>query len=217
MGLTSRDDPAARADGSAGTPSRSFVAAAREPIIVAIFVLAGIFEVLSGDPVAHGAVLFAVGGLLSWDAVHRRHQEPDPSPAEPSGEPLPRPRVKPAVVFAGLAFAALAGTFGRYTWPSTISIVGPGAAGVAVAWRKPTHQARDPLVLDPCGTVSWVVVFLALALWELAALLLQPSLTTPSPAHPTISTLMDPVLATHLGRSITLLLWLAFGWLLMDR
>lgn len=101
MGLTSRDDPAARGDESASTPSRSFVAAAREPIIVAIFVLAGIFEVLSGDPVAHGAVLFAVGGLLSWDAVHRRHQERDPSPAEPSVEPLPRPRVKPAVVFAG--------------------------------------------------------------------------------------------------------------------
>jgi len=60
-------------------------------------------------------------------------------------------------------------------------------------------------------------VFLALALWELAALLLQPSLTSPSAAHPTISTLMDPVLASHLGRSIALLLWLAFGWLLMER
>jgi hypothetical protein len=217
MGSTSRDDPAARGDASAGTPSRSFAAAAREPIIVGIFVLAGIFEVLSGDPVAHGAVLFAVGGLLSWDAVHRRHQEPDPSPAEPSVEPLPRARVKPAVVVAGLAYAALAGTFGRYTWPSTISIVGPGAAGVAVAWRKPTHQATDPPGLDPWGTASWVAVFLALALWELAALLLQPSLTTPSSAHPTISTLMDPVLASNLGRSLTLLLWLAFGWLLMDR
>src|SRR4029453_16347209 len=210
MGSTSRDDPAARGDASAGTPSGSFAAAAREPIIVAIFVLAGIFEVLSGDPVAHGAVLFAVGGLLSWDAVHRRHQEPDPSPAEPSVEPLPRARVKPAVVFAGLAYAALAGTFGRYTW---LSIVGPGAAGVAVAWRKPTHQATDPLGLGPGGTVSWVAVFLALALWELGALLVQPSLTTPSPAHPTISTLMDPVLASHLGRSITLLPWLASGCL----
>src|SRR5512132_2484006 len=197
MGSTSRDDPGARKDGSAGTPARSFVAAAREPIIVAIFVLAGIFEVLSGDPVAHGAVLFAVGGLLSWDAVHRRHQEPDPSPAEPSVEPMLRPRVTPLMVSAGLAYAALVGTFGRYTWPATVSVVGPGAAGVAVAWRRPTRQATEPL-----------------ALWELAALLLQPSLTTPSPAHPTISTLMDPVLASHLGRSITLLLWLAFGWLL---
>ena len=49
MGSTSRDDPADNGDASARTPSRSFVAAVREPIIVAIFVLAGIFEVLSGD------------------------------------------------------------------------------------------------------------------------------------------------------------------------
>jgi hypothetical protein len=213
MGSTSRDDPGARGDESAGTPPRSFPAAAREPIIVAIFVLAGIFEVLSGDPVVHGAVLFAVAGLLSGDAVHRRHEEPEASPAEPSV----KPRVTPAIVFAGLAYAALVGTFGRYTWPSTVSIVGPGAAGVAVAWRRPTHQATEPLGLDPWGTVSWVAVFLALALWELAALLLQPSLTTPSSAHPTISTLTDPVLASHLGRSITLSLWLASGWLLLGR
>jgi hypothetical protein len=71
--------------------------------------------------------------------------------------------------------------------------------------------------VDPWGTVSWVAVFLALALWELAALLLQPSLTTPSAAHPTISTLTDPVLASHLGRSITLSLWLVLGWLLLER
>lgn len=217
MGSTSRDDhPAARGSASAGTPRRSFVAAAREPIIVAIFVLAGIFEVLSGDPVAHGLVLFAVAGLLSWDALQRRYPEPDASPVEPSVMRV-TPRVTPAIVFAGLAYAAVAGTFGRYTWPSTISVVGPGAAGVAVAWRRPTHQAGEPLGLDPWGTLSWVAVFLALALWELAALLLQPSLTTPSTAHPTISTLMDPVLASHLGRSITLLLWLAFGWLLVER
>jgi hypothetical protein len=216
MGSTSRDDPGARRDASPGTPSRSFLAAAREPIIVAIFVLAGIFEVLSGA-VAHGAVLFAVGGLLSWDAVHRRHQEPDPSPAESPVEPLLRPRVTPVMVFAGLAYAGLVGTFGRYTWPLTVSVVGPGAAGVVVAWRRPTHQATEPLGLDPWGTVSWVAVFLALALWELAALLLQPSLTTPSAAHPTISTLTDPVLASHLGRSITLSLWLVFGWLLLER
>ena len=213
MGSTSRDDPGARGDESAGTPPRSFPAAAREPIIVAIFVLAGIFEVLSGDPVVHGAVLFAVAGLLSGDAVHRRHEEPEASPAEPSV----RFRLTPAVVVAGLAYAVVAGTFGRYTWPSTVTVVGPGAAGVAAAWRRPTHQATEPLGLDPWGTVSWVAVFLALALWELAALLLQPSLTTPSAAHPTISTLTAPVLASHLGRSITLSLWLASGWLLLGR
>jgi len=151
--------------------------------------------------------------VLSWDAVHRRHEEPDAQQAEPSV----RFRLTPPVVVAGLAYAVVVRTFGRYTWPSTVAIVGPGAAGVAAAWRQPTHEEPEPRGLDRLETLAWVAVFLALALWELAALLLQPSLTTPSPAHPTISTLMDPVLASHLGRSITLLLWLAFGLLLVER
>jgi hypothetical protein len=60
-------------------------------------------------------------------------------------------------------------------------------------------------------------VFVALGLWELQALLLQPSLTTSSWAHPTLSTLMDPVLASHLGRSISLGAWLLIGGWLLER
>jgi len=52
-------------------------------------------------------------------------------------------------------------------------------------------------------------------LWELTQLLLQPTLTTDSYAHPTISVLTDPVLASHVGRSILLFVWLAVGWFLV--
>ncbi len=41
-------------------------------------------------------------------------------------------------------------------------------------------------------------------LWELWSLLQQPSLTVTSSAHPTISALADPVLATPPGRAIIL-------------
>ncbi len=120
---------------------------------------------------------------------------------------------------AGLAYAAVVGTFGRYTWPSMVAVVGPGGGRRGGGLAPARAHARGHRSARPgsVGTLSWVAVFLALALWELAALLLQPSLTTPSAAHPTISTLMDPVLASHLGRSITLLLWLASGWLVVER
>jgi hypothetical protein len=71
--------------------------------------------------------------------------------------------------------------------------------------------------LDPRGVRAWAAVFLALALWELTNLLLQPSLTEGSSDHPTISVLMDPVLATHAGRSLFLALWLWLGWFLLER
>jgi hypothetical protein len=67
------------------------------------------------------------------------------------------------------------------------------------------------------GTLAWVVVLVAGCLWELGALLQQPSLTTDSYSHPTISTLTDPLLAAAPGRAVLLLGWLAFGWYLVER
>jgi hypothetical protein len=60
-------------------------------------------------------------------------------------------------------------------------------------------------------------VFVAACLWELWSLLEQPNLATSSYAHPTISTLTDPVLSTWAGRSIVLAGWLALGWFLVER
>ena len=63
----------------------------------------------------------------------------------------------------------------------------------------------------------WAGLLAAAGVWELVALSLQPSLTTTSYAHPAISTLTDPVLATHAGRSAALAIWVATGWLLARR
>ena len=71
--------------------------------------------------------------------------------------------------------------------------------------------------LPIAGTLVWAVVLVFGCLWELAALLLQPSITTDSYAHPTISTLTDPVLASSPGRSLVLAAWLALGWYLVER
>ena len=60
-------------------------------------------------------------------------------------------------------------------------------------------------------------MFVALGLWELMALLMQSSLVVADPAHPTISTLMDPVLAAGYRRALFLLGWLGFGAYLLER
>jgi hypothetical protein len=196
----------------------SFLHRVREPVVVAIFVLAGIFEVLSGDPVVHASVLFAAGAVLAWDGIHRRRRVrvAVTEPAEHVGG-WERPTLTAPILLLGVSCAFVVALFDRYSWPSTLGVVAPGAAGVVAAWRTPSQEDPPPNRLDPVGAAAWAGVFLALALWELAALLLQPSLTTPSEAHPTISTLMDPILATYAGRSIVLTLWLAFGWYLLGR
>ena len=56
---------------------------------------------------------------------------------------------------------------------------------------------------------------MAVGVLELVSLLLQPSLRASSYAHPTLSYLMDPILSSHTGRSLTLLVWIGLGWFLL--
>ena len=86
-----------------------------------------------------------------------------------------------------------------------------------LSWPGPLHRRPEPGPIGTVGAVAWMSVFIGLGLWELTQLLLQPNLTTDSYAHPTISTLSDPIFATHPGRTIGLLVWLLFGWFLVRR
>jgi hypothetical protein len=111
------------------------------------------------------------------------------------------------MVAGSLAFAAIVGDFARYSWPMTIAVLVPASAAVASSWG-PTEGAteRPSDDRDPARNIPWIVVFVALGLWELLQLLQQPSFRTDSFDHPTISVLSDRYLASYAGRSIGLLL-----------
>jgi hypothetical protein len=189
----------------------------RDPVVT-ILLLAGIFDGLSGNPV-HAILLFAVAAALGRDAI--RSRRPAPASAEPAASHALVERAAPpraVTVILAVAFSLIVGSFGRYSWPATTAVLFPAAVGLAIAWRGPRHGVGpDPGKLDPAGAMAWVAVFVTLALWELTNLLLQPSLTTDSAAHPTISVMTDPILASHAGRSVAVLGWLLFGWFLIER
>jgi len=130
-------------------------------------------------------------------------------------------RRRPALLAAGLAggalYAVVVGSFSRYSWPATVAVAGLGAAVVAVGWRGPRHTRPAPPRPPAVGLALWGAVFVAACLWELWSLLEQPNLATSSYAHPTISTLTDPVLSTWAGRSVVLAAWLGLGWFLVER
>ena len=218
------------ADGSApeAPARRRALRLLRDPV-VAVFVLAGIFDLLSGDFVVHGLVLFAVAGALVWDAIRAKRvnvssaaETPVAQPVGPTRSETPasmvarrRPSPVPAAL-AGLVFAGVVGGFAQYSWPASIAVLIPGAAAVAIAWRGPIGIRHEGPRVEQAGAMAWTAVFLTLAVWELAALLLQPSLTISSYAHPTISVLMDTVLASHVGRSMFLAVWMTVGWVLLE-
>jgi len=201
----------------------------RQPV-VPVLMIAGVVDAISGSPVGHGMMLIVVAVGLALDTVRRRNAQPAaPAEVEEHGgadafvvlaeRPQPHApaflRPAPRLFLGGLAYAVIVGAFARYSWPVTVAVMAPGVAAIAIAWAAPSRG--EPESVGRFGAGAWATVFIALGLWELAALLLQPDLVTMSWAHPTISYLMDPVLASHAGRSATLFLWLVFGWFLLER
>jgi hypothetical protein len=205
--------------GSRAEPTRLRVFGSPAVPVVAILVLAGVFDGISGNPI-HSILLFATAVALTRDEVRRLRGHRGPmEPLEPleMADPRGSRRLTLAVMVLAATFALFVGGFGRYSWPATVAILIPGTAVLIVAWRGPVRRSPDPGPLPPAGIVVWSSVFVALALWELSSLLLQSSLTTDSYAHPTISVMTDPVLAGHPGRTAALFLWLAVGWFLLGR
>jgi hypothetical protein len=186
------------------------LAAVLDPAVVVLF-LAGCVDLVAGDPLSHGLVLVAVAAVLVADGRRRRPDRPRAGSPALVLERVPAP----LLAAAGLADAWVAGGLARFTWPATVAVAGPGLAAMAMTWRHPPAEDGDRVRVHPLGLAAWAAVFVALALLELAALLLQPSLTVGSQAHPTISVLVEPLLAGHLGRSTGLALWLAAGWYLV--
>ena len=207
----------------------SVLAGFREPVVWILLAIA-FFTSISGKPV-DGVLMLIVAIGLAWDAGRRarnrgaaRAAGGSADPAQPA-EPRPASRaggrrrvlVVAALLAGGAAFAGVMGSFIRYSWPATAGIICLGTAVVLIGWHGPLRQRQVRGRLPVVGTLMWAVVLVFGGLWELAALLLQPSITTDSYAHPTISTLTDPMLATSPGRSLVLAAWLALGWYLVER
>jgi hypothetical protein len=210
MSEGARTETGRRAQGSV------LLAPVREPVVV-FLLLAGFFDGISGNPI-HSILLFSTAVALGRDALLRRRGEArEPTRAEPWPQPSSA-WLMPLAVAAAVAYAVFFAGFARYSWPLTFGVVVPGAIGLMIGWHgsvRARPEANEPL--QRVGVVAWTSVFVAASLWELVALFQQPTLTTDSQTHPTISVLTDPMLASHPGRAIGLFAWLALGWFLVQR
>jgi len=122
----------------------------------------------------------------------------------------------PLLLLPTVAFALVIGWFDRYSVIASLSVAGVGAAAIALAWHGP-FRVEPVEAVEPSGKTLWVLVVVALSGWELTNLFLQPSLSTDSWAHPTISVLADPALGSRIWRSFFLVVWLRVGWGLLRR
>jgi hypothetical protein len=189
------------------------LAGVRQPI-VAILLVISFMTVISGKPV-DGLLLFVVATALAMDAG-ARVEAPEQSAWRLRDERLPTRMLVPGVA-AAIVYSLTVGSFDRYSWPATAGVVGVGASVVVVGWGGPVRRRAIPGKFSPSAIFVWASLLVTAGIWELIALLGQPDIETSSYAHPTISTLTDPLLAHSLGRAVTLLAWLGLGFFLVER
>jgi hypothetical protein len=205
-----------RQAGPGRTSLRRRLALALDPLAWALL-LAGVVDGFS-DNWVHAVLLMAAAAAVWWDAWWESSGHPTPAPVAFLGarrDLRDRPGLVVALLLAAVAFALVAGSWETYTWPMTFAVLVPATVGLVVGWRGTLYERPVPGPVSRRTAAIWWTVLVAGGLWELAALLLQPDIEVGSPDHPTISFLMDSVLAGHAGRTVTLLLWLLLGWWLL--
>ncbi len=111
-----------------------------------------------------------------------------------------------------LSYAWVDAAAAPFTTRSLVGVLIPGAVLGAIAYGHPPERIPPPDELDITGMSYWLICIAALFEWEASAFG-DNSL----PWHPSLTELINPLLAPHLMKSTAILVWLAAGWGLVKR
>ena len=187
---------------------RRLLTVLRDPVAW-ILVIAGIIELQTEQAVARGVILFAGSLLILADRIRSGRGKAgflrSPTLELESG-PLQDAVTTTRWVALGVAGILLVALFDSQSMPMTAVVSVVGVLAVGWAWLT-VAGTEAPQAVGRGGLLIWGGAFLALGLWELAALLGQPSFSETSYDSPTLSYLFEPALDTYPGRVAGLGLW----------
>lgn len=106
-------------------------------------------------------------------------------------------------VAAALVYCWYAAELRPFTVPMDAAVAFPAAVIAVLAGRGPAPLRRPT---RPKEAWPWAALFGLLVLVELTAYL-----SSSRAAHPTLSSMADALMGTHIGRSATMVAWLAVG------
>lgn len=88
-------------------------------------------------------------------------------------------------------------------------------AVLLVAWQPQPESIRLPEKAYTRSALSWSILAVALCVWEALAFIFSVTMPGGSDSYPTISVLLDPIVANFWGRAFFVSLWIAGGLALL--
>jgi hypothetical protein len=136
-------------------------------------------------------------------------QRPD-RPRQP--EPGKR-RIRRIVIGTGLVgYCWVAGSTTPFSTKALLSVLFPGAVLAVIAYGRSPERIPPPDSLDVAGFSYWAICIAALFEWEASAFK-DNSVWW----HPSLTDLINPLIAPHPIKSAAMLVWLLAGWGLVKR
>ena len=176
------------------------------------FLLLALVALIMRDYLPDILLVGASIAVIAIDSLRWRFRE---SPAQPEGgAELPR-----AMWIVVLAVALAMSMQPRLSFGLDASFAVIGVAALWVAWlpRTGTVQFEDSQGGAPPRWWLWWVPALLFCLVEVLSLAFQPAPRVDSPAHPSLSGVLEPALDYWPERAVVLLVWFAAGWWLLHR
>jgi hypothetical protein len=133
----------------------------------------------------------------------------------PSDGPVPlgaRP-ARNAIIGAGvIGYAWLLGGTAPFSTRALLGVLLPGAVLGVLALARPPERIPAPESVDLAGFSYWIISIALLFEWEASAV--RDSLM---PAHPSLTDLINPLIAPHPLKAAAIVVWLLAGWALVKR
>ena len=175
---------------------------------ISILSLTGAFHLFRGAPV--DSVIFLGGALvLTADAFGWLSLVPL------DRERHPRRVLVVVLMVVLLLVLALAPLYGGV---ETVVVVAIGIALMPIVWPQPAiavPKARPDAVRR--AAVAWTLIAVAGFAWEIGAYFLARPSPAAEYAYPPLSDLVDPFIASPIGRAVLIALWLLGGYALIRR
>jgi hypothetical protein len=124
-----------------------------------------------------------------------------------------RRRIRTAVIGTGLVtYSWMVGGTTPFSTKALLSVLLPGAVIGGLAYGRSPERIPPPDSLDVTGFSYWMICLAALFEWEASAFR-DNSLWW----HPSLTNLVNPLIAPHPVKSAAVLAWLLAGWALVKR